>query len=148
MSVDIWVDNFSNSEDNTVLYYKKQGTNSWLYPQLKESDFVLVFMTNSQKDLFLEYGGDVVCVDGTNGVNSYNFQLYTLLVLDSAREGIPVGFMFSNRGDEDVLRIFFEEIKKTTGKVKAHAFMSDMDTTFYNAWSDIMGDSVLQLYCT
>ncbi|XP_054284915.1 uncharacterized protein LOC129001588 [Macrosteles quadrilineatus] len=105
-------------------------------------------MTKSQNEIFKKYCQDVVCVDGTHGVNSYNFQLYTLLVLDDTREGMPVGFMISNRQDEDVMKIFFNEIKKSTGEVKTRVFMSDMDNTFFNAWKKTMDISTKHLYCT
>ena len=42
-------------------------------PQLKEDDFVLLFMTKAQRTVLYKYGSDVVCIDGTHGLNNYNF---------------------------------------------------------------------------
>ena len=54
--------------------------------------------------------------------------------MDETREGFPAAFMFTNRGDETILKIFFDQIKSVLGCITTHTFMSDMEDTFYSAW--------------
>ena len=35
-----------------------------------------------------QYGNNVICMDATHGTNMYDFQLITVLVIDSLGEGI------------------------------------------------------------
>lgn len=64
-------------------------------------------MNDHQKSMLSKFGNDVICIDETYGMNSYHFNLTTIMVLDDLREGFPCCFMISNRVDEVVLRIFF-----------------------------------------
>jgi len=57
-----------------------------------------------------KFGYDVICIDEMHGMNSYHFNLTTIMVLNNLREGFPRCFMISNRVDEVVLRIFFSKI--------------------------------------
>jgi MULE transposase domain len=44
-------------------------------------------------------------LDATGGTNKYNFQLYTLLVVDDFKEGVPCAFLLtSSEGAEEVTR--------------------------------------------
>ena len=65
-----------------LVVYKPQGVIMYEFSQLKEDDFLLIFMTKPQRTVLFKYGSDVVCIDGTHGLNNYNFQLYTLLTMD------------------------------------------------------------------
>lgn len=53
-----------------------------------------------------KFGDHLVCMDSTHGLNSYEFELTTFLVVDDRYEGFPGGFMFSNRVDAEVTQIF------------------------------------------
>jgi hypothetical protein len=46
-------------------------------------DFCLILKTEYQAEMLKKFVCDKICVDGTHGLNSYNFQLYTLLVVDN-----------------------------------------------------------------
>jgi len=81
-----------------------------------------------------KFGNDVICIDETHGMNSYHFNLPTILVLDDMREGFPCSFMISNRIDEMVLRISFFKIKEIIGHLQPNIFMSDMAESFYITW--------------
>jgi hypothetical protein len=147
VSVQVWVDQFKVNNEEGVLFFKPQGVADTSLG-LSEMDFVLIFMTDTQKDMFTKYGSDVVCVDGTHGVNAYNFQLYTALVLDDTREGVPICFMVSNRGDQKIMELFFKQIRNSVGTISAKVFMSDMEESFYSAWKCVMGAASMQLFCT
>lgn len=100
-------------------------------------------MTQAQMEILKRYGNEVICIDGTHGLNNYSFQLYTILTLDECREGFPCSFMFTNRGDETVLNMFLEIIKQNMGILSPNVFMSDMEEGFYSAWKKIW---VIQKY--
>ncbi|KAL4119604.1 hypothetical protein QTP88_012403 [Uroleucon formosanum] len=85
--------------------------------------------------------------DETHGMNSYQFNLTTLLVLDNMREGFPCAFMISNRINEAVLSIFYSKIKSLTGQLQPNVFMSDMAESFFNAWIVEMKRPKHRLYC-
>ncbi|GIX77646.1 MULE domain-containing protein, partial [Caerostris darwini] len=134
ISVNKWVENCSNSEDSPILLYKDQNTiNEALYPGMKKEDFLLVIMNSSQKEMMRSYGNDVICLDFTHGINSYGFDLETVLVLDDKREGFPAVFIISNRQDSVPLTIAFEAVKEHVA-IKPEVLMSDDTESFYNAW--------------
>ncbi|GFY13784.1 uncharacterized protein TNCV_4961531 [Trichonephila clavipes] len=104
-------------------------------------------MTDFQKEMIKKYGKDKICIDGTHGLNSYDFNLYSFLVVDEHKNGIPVAFCFSNRSTEEVFRIYFSAIKNAVGKIKTTTFMTDDAPAFYNAWSYVMGTVKNVLLC-
>lgn len=147
LSVDIWVKQLEQSDD-CILLYKPQGVILQDVPDLKSEDFVLIIMNEVQKEMLKKYGSDCICVDGTHGMNSYQFELFTLMVIDDIREGFPCAFFFCNRSDEGALSIFFKYIKSAVGSITANVFMSDMAIAFYNAWIKEMNPPKHFLYCT
>ncbi|GFR30643.1 MULE domain-containing protein [Trichonephila clavata] len=88
-------------------------------------------MTNFQKEIITKYGKDKICIDGTHRLNSYDFNLYSVLVVDEHKNGIPVPFCFSNRRSEDVFKIYFSAIKNAVGKVETTTIMTDDAPVFY-----------------
>lgn len=108
-------------------------------PEFKTDDFILIIMTAAQLHILKTYGNDCICLDGTHGLNSYDFELNTLLVLDELREGFPCAFLISNRSDTQVLKFFFSQVKLKSGPIKPKVFMSDLADTFFNAWIAEMG---------
>ena len=62
--------------------------------------------TKFQCDLFKKFGCTAVCIDCTHGTNAYDFNLTTILVIDEYGEGLPVGWMISNREDKQMLTEF------------------------------------------
>ncbi|GFY55218.1 MULE domain-containing protein [Trichonephila inaurata madagascariensis] len=101
----------------------------------------------SQKEMITKYGKDKICTDGTHGISSYDFNLYSILVDDEHKNGIPEAFCFSNRSSEDVFKIYFSAIKNTVGKIETTTFMTDDAPAFYNAWSYVMGTVKNVLLC-
>jgi hypothetical protein len=71
------------------------------------------------------------------------------MVLDDARQGFPCSFLFSNRGDTVAMKIYFT-IKNCfhDSFIKPKTFMSDMDDTFYNAWTGVIGPVENRLFCS
>lgn len=133
--------------EEVFLFYKTQGMEDETYGVLQKEDYVIILMGNNQADQLQRYGDQVVCVDGTYGSCQYDFHLHTLLVLDSNYEGIPVGFLISNRDDDVVIDIFIQCIRDRVGIVIPKCFMSDLQTTYYESWVKHMGEPLLYLYC-
>lgn len=60
-------------------------------------DFCLVIMDPGQIYMLQQFGQNkIVCLDGTHGLNAYDFELVTLLVIDDYGSGFPCSFMFTN----------------------------------------------------
>ncbi|GFX52853.1 MULE domain-containing protein [Trichonephila clavipes] len=150
VSVKLWAEEMKNNGENCMVYFKEQGQSGNDYC-LKDEDFVLVIMTDFQKEMIKKYGKDKICIDGTHGLNththSYDFNLYSVLVEDEHKYGIPVTFCFSNRSTEEVFRIYFSAIKNAAGKIETTTFMTDDAPAFYNAWSYVMGTVKNVLLC-
>ncbi|GFQ98677.1 MULE domain-containing protein [Trichonephila clavata] len=114
---------------------------------LKDEDFVLIIMTDFQKEMITKYGKDKICIDGTHGLNSYDFNLYSVLVVNEHKNGIPVAFCFSNKSSEDVFRIYFSAVKNAVGIIETTTFMTDEAPAFYNVWSYVLGTVKNVLLC-
>lgn len=131
--------------DNPVLFYKDQHSD---YENFEKSDFILILITKFQKKMMLQFGEKVICIDGTRGLNDYNFQLFTILILDEYDEGIPVAFCFSNKSTKQLYKLFFSKVKKAINKsVQTNVFMSDDEMTFYDASNEITVPATHQLIC-
>lgn len=65
-----------------------------------------------------KFGNDVICIKDTHGVNSYHFNLTTVLIPDDMRKGFPCAFMISNRVGEIVLKMVFSQISALTGQIE------------------------------
>uniref|UniRef100_A0A2S2QF98 ZSWIM1/3 RNaseH-like domain-containing protein n=1 Tax=Sipha flava TaxID=143950 RepID=A0A2S2QF98_9HEMI len=129
----------AKGDKSPILYYKQQGESGNYDLCFSKDDFCLIIMTQFQSELFLKFGNDKICIDGTHGLNGYNFQLYSLVVVDEYGNGFPVAFCFSNKSDTALFKHYFQCIKNAIGNITAAVFMSDDEPAFYNAWSEIMG---------
>ncbi|GFS42637.1 MULE domain-containing protein [Trichonephila inaurata madagascariensis] len=134
VSVRLWAQEMKNNGENCIVFFKEHGQLANDYC-LKDEDFVLVIMIDFQKEMITKYGKDKICINGTHGLSSYDFNLYSVLVVDKHKNGIPVAFCFSNRSSEDVFKIYFSAIKITVGKIETTTFMTDDAPAFYNAWT-------------
>ncbi|XP_047112053.1 uncharacterized protein LOC124788816 [Schistocerca piceifrons] len=148
ISVEAWVQEVQQSDNPCVLFYKPQETINDLYPELKSEDFALIIMNNAQGEILTKYGGDCICVDGTHGLNGYDFEVTTLLVLDDMRQGFPCAFLISNRNDSDVLSIFFNCVKSQVGQISPKVFMTDLAESYSIAWNKTMGHPEMRFFCT
>ena len=70
----------------------------------------------------------------------YNFDLITVLV-DEHGEGLPVGWMISNREDSIALIEFFKSIKIVCGNITPKWFMSDDAEQYFNAWRGVCSEN-------
>ncbi|KAL5238621.1 hypothetical protein ACI65C_006031 [Semiaphis heraclei] len=108
--------------------------------KLETYDFCLIIMDPGQRHLLQTFGqGKVVCLDGTHGLNGYDFELVTLMVIDDFGSGFPCCFMCTNWKDTKIYTIMFTVIYDVTGIIKPQTFMTDIVETFYSAWETVMG---------
>ncbi|KAJ8869624.1 hypothetical protein PR048_028617 [Dryococelus australis] len=139
VSVDAWVKEMLATGNSLVRLYKPQGETLEEYPQLENNDFFLALASDAQLSILATYGNDSVCVDGTHGLNSYDFELFTIMILDDSDQGFPCAFLFSNRGDSVAMEIFFSVIKcALPAPVEPAVFMSDIADSYYSAWCSVM----------
>lgn len=89
----------------------------------------------------MKFGNEVICMDSTHGTNVYDFYLVTILVLDEYREGIPVGWMITNREDAAAIRQCLLKVKEKCGDILTKHFMSDDADNFFNAWRSVFNTS-------
>jgi hypothetical protein len=85
LSVEAWIKIMSTD----VLFYKALNNVDQHYPSLKFEDFVLIPMTDGQKNMLEKYGNDCICIDGTHGENGYGLKLTTLLI-NKSNSRIPL----------------------------------------------------------
>ena len=111
--------------------FKPQGVCTSTIPK---DDFVLVVQTEFQCEMLKKYGSNAVCVDSTHGTNSYYFNLTTILVVDEYGEGVPVGWLISNKEDKPMLVEFVTAVKNRVGQNVS--FMTDDAEQSYSASKD------------
>lgn len=83
-SVDLWVKEMKELENSPVLIYKPQGED---FVNLKINDFCLILVSIAQKEMFMKFGNDKICLDSTHRTNPYDFQLTTIIVIDDFGSG-------------------------------------------------------------
>jgi len=135
-------------DESPIIYFKQQGNSDNNVQSFTKDDFYLIIMTQFQSELLLKFGNDEVCIDGTYGLNGYNFQLYTIVVVNEFGNGYPVAFCFSNKSDTALYKHYFQCIKNVTGKITENVFMSDDELAFCNVWKTVIGPAEKQLLCT
>ncbi|XP_049791830.1 uncharacterized protein LOC126199117 [Schistocerca nitens] len=134
ISVEAWVKEMNESENPSVLFYNSQDLTSE-HQELRSEDFVIVIMNRAQCRMLSKYGEDCICIDGTHGLNGYEFKVTTHLVLDDLRQGFPCAFLISNRKDADVLSILLQYVKTQESLQKAlQKLSSDPDTSEFASY--------------
>lgn len=133
-----------------ILFYKNLGTSCEMYNQLNsDNDFLLIIATEFQLEMLHIFGRKKVCIDCTHGLNSYRYQLFTIMIVDEYGNGIPVSYCFSNRCDTYMMEIFLKAVKeRLTYSIETEILMTDNDNIFINAWSEVMGPPQKQLLCS
>ena len=145
LSVQLFVNEMSTMKERSpVAYFKPQGVIDEL---MGKDDFMLVIISEVQKDMFVKFGPEKICIDSTHGTNAYDFYLTTVVVVDEFNCGFPVAFCFSNRLSGNQMEIFFKSIHSKIGNLKPKVFMSDDAPAYYNSWKKIFGESERQLLC-
>lgn len=145
LSVSAWVLELQSLDYNPVVAFKPQGVES--DAGIGKEDFVLAIQTKFQCDMMQENGPSLICMDATHGTNHYDFNLITVLVLDDYGEGVPVGWMISNREDRGTLSFFLKSLKARTGPIATKCFMSDDAEQYYSSWTETYAGNPKKLLC-
>ncbi len=138
LSVSAWVLELKSLD---LVVFKPQGEEC---DAIGKDDFALVIQTAFQCDMMKEYGPALICMDATHGTNHYDF---TIIVLDDYGEGVPVGWMISNKEDRTALMLFLNALKGRTGPISTSTFMSDDAEQYYSSWSLVYGCNPQKLLC-
>ena len=56
----------------------------------------------------------MVLLDATGGTNRYGHQLYSLVVVDDFREGVPVAFMLTSSQEAHEVQVFMQVCIRTS----------------------------------
>jgi len=123
-----------NKSLNPIILYKTQGTEYFL---LEKDDFMLIILTEIQKDILEKFSSEKLCIDSTHGSNQC-FNLTTIIVIDEFGERCPAAFCISLKIDKVHMTVFFSKIKEATGFLTPNVFMSDDAPAFWNAWIKIV----------
>lgn len=145
VSVKLWVETMKQLEESPILYFKEQGEIDACFTK---DDFILIIMNEFQAKRLTTLGKSKICIDGTHGLNSYGFQLYTIMVVDEFGSGVPGAFCFSNRADTILFQLYFRCVKDRVGLIETETFMSDDYPAFYLAWESVMSPVTNRLLCT
>lgn len=90
-------------------------------------------MDPSQMHMLKQFGhGKIVCIDGTHGLNAYDFELVTLLVVDDFGSGFPCCFMFTNLKDTKIYTVMFSTIKDKVGIISPDLIFILWSRYFYD----------------
>lgn len=143
-NVEAWLKN----QGKNVLFFKEQNSLSDRFPNLEKQDIEIVLMWPAQKKLIKKFSNNVIGMDGSHGINRYNFLLQTLLILDYDGEGYPAAFAISNRNDKILIDVFLTCIKAEVGSLSPKTLITDMQASYYNSWVEMMQKPVYRLYCT
>lgn len=133
-SVDRWVNQCLQMDDSPVLYYKQEELENGV------GEFILIIMTEFQKQLLVSSDKKVVCVDCAHRKKGGRFYLTCISIMDECDVAFPVAFCISNKIDLNVVRAFLVSVRDSTGPLSCTYFMSDNETFFYDAWKEVMND--------
>ena len=90
LSVDMWMKQLSEEEDNPILFYKPQHGK---HTTLQDDDFLLCIQTKFQREMMLRHGSKIICAHSTHCTTQYDFYLISLLTIDEYQEAIPMGYI-------------------------------------------------------
>ncbi len=134
-------------EYDPVTIFKPQGQECVTDTCLAKNDFLLGIQTKFQSEMMKAFGDKLICMDATHGTNHYDFKLVTVLVLDDFGEGIPVGWLLSNKEDGTVLKAFLRSLLARTGPFEAKYFMTDDAEQYFSSWKQVFGAQPKKLLC-
>ncbi|KAG8177326.1 hypothetical protein JTE90_018352 [Oedothorax gibbosus] len=134
-SVHRWVRLCCQMEESPVLYYRQEA-NSYV----TDEEFVLIIMTEFQKNILLSSDRQILCVDAAHRRKGGRFYLTTLIALDESETAFPVAFCISNQVNKKVVKLFLTNIRDSTGPISCTYFMSESDTFYHEAWLEVMAD--------
>lgn len=132
---------------DSILFSKNQGEEDTHFGLLESSDFIMIMMDQSQAETLQRYGSRIVAFDSTQRINSLNFIIHSLLVLDINCEVVPVAFLLTNRNDRLIIDIFIKCIRDRVGIIRSKTLMSDMQNVYLDCWTSLMEPPQFYQFC-
>lgn len=139
------VHEMSSQKFSPILYYKGQGVES---DRHDVNDILIGIQTEFQKDMFLKYGKNCVCIDSLHETSQYDYFLIIVMVIDGMGEILPVAWLISNKEDSCALTTFFQALKERIGNFETDILMSDSASAFYNAWISVFPTPKRRSHCS
>ena len=146
-SVLSWIEEWSHSEYNPILFHKLQGEED-TEEGLSTEDFMIIVQSDVQRAIAEKFSANGLCCDSTHGTTVYDFYLTTLLCVNEFGEGFPIAWYLSNHEDRSFMRKFFEKVKASCCPISPAWFMSDLATQYYNTFSAVNQCQPKRLFCT
>ena len=85
--------------------------NKFMKDDVTNLPFILGIQTPWQNEMMLKYGyNGAIAMDATSGTNVPKYPLYSLLVFDEWRNGIPVAWVLSNQSSEEDLVMWLDPL--------------------------------------
>lgn len=151
-SVAAWVERTKkdSATENLVRFVKFQGEKC-SRGILRKDDFMLIVASDAQLIGARQLCRPMkeLCLDSTHGLNSYDFQMTTLMTIDEHGEGFPIAFCYSSRVDVQAMSVYLQVLKPLIGDVLENVvLMTDDSEVYSNAWNDVIGKPAARLLCT
>lgn len=110
-------------------------------------DVHLVVSTSGQLELLKHYVGNYVRIDSTYGViNGTKCKLTALIVINEFGKGNVAASFVTKRLDSATWKKCLNTLRDKLGAViTPNVFMMDDDSSYYNAWVEVMGEPVQRL---
>lgn len=149
VSVHKMVDYLNEQDDKTIRYFRLPG--SQLEAESRSSSLMIVLATDFQVSMLKKFGEKgTICLDSTHGTAGYGYSLTSIVVIDDFGNGMATAFCLSSNTSQIELKDFLEAVVKAMDgiKIAARVLMTDNDSSFYNAWVEVMGPAEHRLLCS
>uniref|UniRef100_A0A0P4X1H5 C2H2-type domain-containing protein n=1 Tax=Scylla olivacea TaxID=85551 RepID=A0A0P4X1H5_SCYOL len=143
--ISLLVHEMSSQKLSPILYYKGKGVESDVHDA---NDILIGIQTEFQKDMFLKYGKNCVCIESLHETNQFDYFLIIVMVIDGMGEILPVAWLISNKEDSCALTTFFQALKDRIGNFETDILMSDSASAFYNAWVSVFPTPKKRSHCS
>lgn len=114
-------------------------------------DAVIVLADERQIECAKKYGNKYILIDSTFNIAKrlHKLKLTAVMVMNELGVGVTVCYFISRMMNDKIWEECLTEFKNKLGAVLTpEVFMSDDDSSYYNAWCKIMGPPKRKLLCT
>lgn len=142
-----------------LLHLQKSNKRGLFYNNLDDinslKDAIIVVANERQLELLKEYGKEHIMIDSTFGIASrkYDLKLTPIMSIDKYGSGVVVCYIISRKLNSQTWQKCFNKLKDAMDldkgeKFTPKIFMTDDDSSYYNAWCNVFGEPRRKLLCT
>eukprot|EP01018_Ginkgo_biloba_P032307 Gb_10547 [translate_table: standard] len=118
ISIDLWV----RQECQSIFFYQKLVDD--------QTSFIIGLQTPWMRKMMVKFShNSLIVMDSAFSTNKYGYQLYTLMVFDKQKNGLPIAWVISSRDKASDIKIWLsaliEEGVKEHKDWKVNTFMTD-----------------------